>query len=195
MINAAKPYLLKMQEGPYKQLLLNEISRLTHLETYRIIQILNDKLKEKAVEKNKKITNSPIRLAIALLIQNPEIYTACKTQIDINLLDGKGQEILQKLLYQVEQTPGANTATLIEAWRDSAYFDPLNKLAGWNHQEPEAEMVKKFTDIILFLQKQNLENKINQYLAKSRDQGLTVSERLMLQEMMKQRHQNVHDKI
>ncbi|MBA3537875.1 MAG: DNA primase [Tatlockia sp.] len=194
LINAAKPYLLKMQEGPYKQLLFNEIARLTHIETYRIIQIINDNLSEKVKEVSKKITNSPIRLAIALLIQNPEIFKACQTQININLLDGKGQEILQKLLHQVKASPDANTATLIEAWRDSPYFSPLAKLAGWEHQEPDEELIKKFTDIILFLQKQNIENKINQYLAKSRKEGLTVSERHTLQEMMKQRHQIVHEK-
>lgn len=195
LINAAKPYLLKMQDGPYKQLLINELSRMTHIENYRILQILQDNLQQKVQETSKKIANSPIRLAIALLIQNPEIYTACKTEINPELLDGQGQEILQKLLGQIENSPEANTATLIEAWRDTSYFESLGKLAGWDHQEPEEELIKKFTDIILFLQKQNLENKINLYLAKSRNQGLTVSERIMLQEMMKQRHQTAHDKI
>ncbi len=189
LINAAKPYLLKMQEGPYKQLLLNELSRMTHIENYRITQILHDNLPQKAKEASKKIANSPIRLAIALLIQNPEIYNACKVQINAITLDGPGQEILQTLLQQIEKSPGSNTATLIEIWRDTSYFEPLSKLAGWDHQEPEDELIKKFTDIILFLQKQNLENKINHYLAKSRNQGLTDAERLMLQEMMKQRHQ------
>ena len=154
-----------------------------------LLQILHDNLPQKAKEASKKIANSPIRLAIALLIQNPEIYNACKVQINAITLDGHGQEILQTLLQQIEKSPGSNTATLIEIWRDTSYFEPLSKLAGWDHQEPEDELIKKFTDIILFLQKQNLENKINHYLAKSRNQGLTDAERLMLQEMMKQRHQ------
>lgn len=189
LLNAVKPYLLKMQEGPYKQLLVNELARMTHLESYRIIGLIEDKSKEKTKSASKKISNSPIRLAIALLIQNPEIYRACKTEINYELLDGDGQEILRKLLLQVQNSPTANTATLIEAWRNTPYFEPLSKLAGWDHQEPEAELSKKFTDIILFLQKQNLENKIKQYLAKSRNQGLTVYEQQMLQEMMKERHQ------
>jgi DNA primase len=183
-----------MQDGPYKQLLINELSRVTHLENYRIIQIIDEKISENITESSKKITNSPIRLAIALIIQNPEIFKSCHTQINIDLLDGQGQEILQKLMRQIKESPEANTAMLIEGWRGSPYFAPLTKLAGWEHKEPEEELIKKFIDIILFLQKQNLENKINQYLAKSRNQGLTVSERLMLQEMMKQRHQTAHDK-
>jgi DNA primase len=194
LINAAKPYLLKMQDGPYKLLLLNELSRMTHIEDYRIIQILNDNLPKEDKKNSKKIANSPMRLAIALLLQNPEILAACKTQINIDLLGGRGQEILQKLLRQVELSPGITTAALIEAWRDTPYFIPLSKLAGWEHQEPEQELTKKFTDIIIFLQKQNLDNIINQYIAKSRDQGLSHSERIRLQELMKQRQQNLHDK-
>ncbi|MBA2655780.1 MAG: DNA primase [Tatlockia sp.] len=194
LINAAKPYLLKMQEGAYKQLLLNELARMTHIENYRLMQIINENLIEAPKEIDTKITNSPIRLAIALLIQNPEILMACKEQINIDLLDGKGQEILQKLLIQVKESPNANTATLIEAWRNSSYFIPLTKLAGWDHQEPDEELNKKFTDIILFIQKQNLENKINDYLTKSRDQGLTGSDRILLQKMMKKRHQIADEK-
>lgn len=196
LINAAKPYLLKMQDGPYKHLLINELSRITHIENYRIIEKINNSLSEVANESSKKITKTPIRLAIALLIQNPEIFKSCQNEININLLDGKELELLQQLLRQVEGSPSANTATLIEAWRDSPYFPSLIKLAGWDHQEPDEELTKKFTDLILFFQKQNtIENKINQYLAKSRNEGLTLSEQHELQEMMKQRHQIADKKI
>jgi DNA primase len=193
LINAAKPYLQKMQDGPYTQLLVNELARMTHIENYRISELTRENNNKKPQETSKKIALSPIRLAIAILIQNPEILSSCQAQINIELLDGKRQEILQKLLRQLQNSPATNTATLIEAWRNTRYFEPLSKLASWEHQEPEDELVKKFTDIILFLQKQNLENKIYIYLEKSRNQGLTVSERLMLQDMMKKRHQAVSE--
>lgn len=194
LINAAKPHLLKMQDGPYKQLLLDELARITHIETHRLTQLISDKAPP-LQKTNTRITRSPIRLAIALLIQHPEIFDACKNAIDPELLDGKEQEILKKLLQQVAQTPQTNTASLIEPWRNTTFFEALGKLAGWDHQVPEAALVKEFIDIILFLQKQNLENKVNQYIAKSRNQGLTLSERHKLQEMLKQRHQNANDKI
>ncbi|KTC78148.1 DNA primase [Legionella brunensis] len=193
LINAAKPHLLKIQEGPYKQLLLDELARISHIETHRLAQIIHEKA-SLPLQNNKPITRSPIRLAIALLIQHPEIFKDCQEYIDPSLLQGKEQEILQKLLQQIAKSPEANTATLIEQWRNTPFFDALGKLAGWDHQVPEPALVKEFIDIILFLQKQNLENKINQYIAKSRDQGLTLSERLNLQEMLKQRHQNNDDK-
>ncbi len=47
LINAAKPYLLKMQDGPYKQLLVDEIARMTRIENHRISQLLQDHGNEK----------------------------------------------------------------------------------------------------------------------------------------------------
>lgn len=193
LINAVKPYLLKMQEGPYKQLLVDEVARMTRIENHRISQLLQDHSDEK-ISDTKTITRSPLRLAIALLIQHPEIYAACQAQINFELVDNKEQEILQKLIHHIAQYPESNTASLIELWRDTTFFEPLSKLAAWEHQVPEQALTKEFIDIILFLQKQNIENKINQYIAKSRNQGLTTSERLTLQEMLQQRHQTTHDK-
>ncbi|STX43928.1 DNA primase DnaG [Legionella donaldsonii] len=193
LINAAKPYLLKMQEGPYKQLLVDEIARMTRIENHRISQLTQDQGSEK-INDIKTITRSPLRLAIALLIQHPEVFAACQSEISFEWVDSKEQEILQKLLQHIAQYPESNTASLIELWRDTAFFEPLSKLAAWEHQVPEQALTKEFIDIILFLQKQNLENKINQYIAKSRNQGLTISERLALQEMLQRRHQTAHDK-
>lgn len=59
---------------------------------------------------------------------------------------------------------------------------------------PDEALVKEFLDIINFLQKQNRDNKINQFLEKSRKEGLTHSEQIELQNLLKQRHQNGRDK-
>jgi DNA primase len=192
LINAAKPYLLKMQDGPYKQLLVDQIARISHIENHRVQQLLHSKIEPKSGVK--PITRSPIRLAIALLIQHPDIFVSCKEQINLDLLEGKEQNLLKKLLQQVAQSPQANTASLIEPWRHTPFFTALSRLAGWDHQVPERALTKEFCDIILFLQKQNLENKINLFIAKSRNQGLTLAERLKLQDMLKHRHQTLHEK-
>nr|HAT8714664.1 DNA primase [Legionella jordanis] len=188
LINAAKPYLLKIQDSPYKQLLFDELARISHIESHRLDQMITNKT-ESAIHV-KSISRTPIRMAIALLIQHPEIFKACQEHFNPEWLEGKEQEILQTLIQQIKDYPQANTAFLIELWRDSPFFDALTKLAGWDHQVPEQAMSKEFIDIILLLQKQNLENKINSYIEKSRNQGLTLSERLKLQEMLKQKASN-----
>lgn len=193
LINMARPYLAKMNEGSYKQLLIDDLARKTHIDHHRLTQLLSDKENIKPQEPRAIISRTPIRVAVALLLQNPEIYSSCIEHINPNLLVGDDQLILKKLLLYLSETPQSNTATLIELWRDSPLFESINKLAAWDHQVPEAEQIREFIDIVLFLQKQNKENKIHQLIEKSRQEGLTDEERILLQDMLRKRHQTSID--
>ncbi|CAM2918550.1 DNA primase [Legionella steigerwaltii] len=188
LINLAKPFLQKMNEGSYKQLLIEDLARLTHIETHRLNQLITEESKAPQQEQTMTIARTPMRIAVALLLQHPEIYTQIKPQINLELLDAKEHEVLLSVLKQLATTPQATTATLIESWRNHSYFDSLNKLAAWDHLVPEQELVKEFIDIILFLQKQNRELTIRQLINKSRQQGLNEAEKIKLQEMLKERH-------
>jgi len=188
LINAAKPYLNKMVEGSYKQLVIDDLARLTHIESHRLNQLLVDNAEVKLPEQSNAISRSPVRIAIALLLQNPEIYAKNAQKMDTTLLNKQDHFILLKILQQLAENPQANTATLIESWRESSYFDTINKLAAWEHQVPEAELVKEFIDILLFLQKQNKEQIIRELIEKSRQQGLSEAEKVNLQILLKERH-------
>lgn len=188
LINLAKPFLQKMDEGSYKQLLIEDLARLTHIETHRLNQLITEEVKAPQQEQTMSIARTPMRIAVALLLQHPEIYTQIKQQINLELLDAQEHEILLSVLQQLATNPQATTATLIELWRNHAYFDSMNKLAAWDHLVPEQELVKEFIDIIFFLQKQNRELTIRQLINKSRQQGLDEAEKIKLQEMLKERH-------
>lgn len=198
LIQAATPYLNKIVEGPYKQLMIDELARLTHLDEHRLNQLLTQK--SSVIDKPsmpKQITRSPIRLATAILLQNPHIYSECCQQIQPDILDAEHHHILQMLMVQIHQNPSINTALLIELWRNSEFFDSLQKLAAWDHQVPENALAKEFIDIVLFLAKQKREHEIQQLLAKARRQSLSPLDRLTLQHLLKQRHDgllNMDDK-
>ena len=187
LIIAAKPYLAKMLDGPYKQLLIDEIARLTRIDNHHINKLIYEK-PDNNIKPNQNITRSPIKIAIALLLQHPEIYEQCKEKLSTTILDTQKQRVLTTLLKQVTENPELNTAKFVELWRDSPIFESLTKLATWDHQVPESALVKEFGDIIQFLAKQNKENKIQQLLKKTQAEGLSEEERIHLQEMLKERH-------
>lgn len=188
LINLAKPFLQKMSEGSYKQILIEDLARLTHIEPHRLNQLITDQSKNLSPEPIMTLTRTPMRIAVALLLQHPEIYMHSMSQMNLELFDAQEHEILLQLLNQLALNPKANTATLIEAWRNHPYFDFINKLAAWDHQVPEPELVKEFIDIIFFLQKQNRELTIRRLINKSRQHGLNEAEKIKLQEMLKERH-------
>lgn len=190
LINLAKPFLQKMNEGSYKQLLIEDLARLTHIETHRLSQLISEASHPAPQEQIQMMTiaRTPMRVAVALLLQHPEIYAQIKQHINPELLDAKEHEILVQLLQQLATNPQATTATLIESWRDHPYFDSMNRLAAWDHLVPEQELVKEFIDIMAFLQKQNRELTIRELINKSRQYGLNEEEKIKLQDMLKERH-------
>lgn len=193
LVNAAKPHLLKMTDGPYRQLMINELVRLTRIEGHRINRLIDAETPEKIPETSNNIARTPIRVATALLLQHPEIYANCSMKIHPGLLDPQRQQVLQTLMQQIATHPTINTATLVESWRDSPLFDSINKLAAWPHQVPENALTNEFIDIVLFLAKQNQESEIQQLIEKSRQEGLTKMEQQTLQSMLKQRHKPIID--
>jgi DNA primase len=195
LLTTAKPYLQNIPEGPYKQLLLDELSRISRIESHRIQILLRDETTPAQQKQSGTINLSPIRLALALLLQNPEIYSQCYTQINAESLTGKDQEILRNMLEYIARTPNITPASLIEYWRDTTLFDALNKLATWNHCIPHDNQVKKLVDIVHFLQKQNDENAINQYISKSSTQGLTTEEQIHLKNLLLKKHKILPEEL
>lgn len=187
LVNKIKPYLLKMSEGSYKQLVLDELARLTRIEHHRLLQLLEGEIKE-TVDVTTAITRTPIRTATALLLQNPEIYIKCANQLESITLDPQKHEVLIEVLQQIKQNPKMTTAGLVEHWRESPLFESLNKLAAWDHQVPEDALIREFMDIVLFLGRQRLEHDIFQLIEKSRKEGLSDTDRHILQTMLTSRH-------
>ena len=194
LVNAAKPYLLKMTDGPYQQLLIDELARLTRIEPHRIRQLIDEKTIEKSSDPTQQITRSPVRIAIAILLQHPETLTTAASALSLVHLDAQKQRILKTLMDQIRENPSLNTAKLVESWRNSPLFDALSKLAAWDHQVPENALAKEFIDIVLFLSKQNREHAIQQLMKKTQHEGLTETERYKLLDLLKQRHRMIDDK-
>ncbi len=193
LVLAAKPYLLKMTDGPYQQLMLDALARLTRIENHRLNQLLHENTPEKAPDTTENINRTPLRIATALLLQHPELYANCCEHANPQMLHEQRQHVLQTLMHRIEQNPTINTASLVESWRDTPLFESMNKLAAWEHQVPEDALKREFTDIVLFLSKQNQDHEIQALIQKSRQEGLTKTDQHTLQNMLKQRHKTTHN--
>lgn len=189
LFNLAQPFIQRMPEGVYKQWFLDELSRLTHVDAHRVHQMVADAAKPQMIKAVQRvIKRTPIRVAMALLIQHPERLMNSLTKININQLQGPKQRLLQTLIQHALRIPTINTALMIEAFRDTPYFDVLNQLAAWPHQVPLEALNQEFEDIIYFLVKQNVDSEIQDLLKKARQSHLSDQERDVLQTLLKQRH-------
>lgn len=190
-VNAVKPYLLAMPDGPYKQLLMDELARLTRIEPHRVHQLMLEKTKNTPAPTMQHIKRSPIRIAMSILLQYPSIYAHCQAKLPSEQLNDQKQRSLKTLMQQIADNPNINTAQLIEAWRDSPLFSAITQLATWEHPIPEEALANEFIDIVIFLIKQNREQSIQHLMEKAHHQQLTETERNVLQTLLKERHQGM----
>jgi DNA primase len=186
-VNLTKPYLEKIPPGAYRELVIEELGRYTRIELHRLNALLEEKKFDKLKGLDFSIARSPLRVVIALLLQNPEIFTVCQAQIKQYYKDIKNR-IFRKIIQLIAENTAINTAKLVESWRNSSAFESINKLAFWDHQVPEQALQKEFVDILQFLARQDEEGLIQELLVKAREQGLNDEERIQLQAMLKQRH-------
>ncbi len=194
LMNMAMPYVQKMAEGPYKQLMLEELSRKTHIESHRIAQLINRTNTPALPQTTQTIKRTPARVAMALLLQNPSIYQEIKTKVNPQHLDQKKYPVFIELLHRLENNPTITTAILIEHWRETPWFDSMSQLAIWAHGVPQDAMVQELTDTLQFLIKQTQDSFIQKCIEKARTQQLTSLERHALQKMLQQKHIKVTSK-
>jgi DNA primase len=190
LIHAVKPYLAKIPDCPYKALLLGELARLTHIDPHRISQLLMENSVEPVSPSQPFLQwqRTPLRIALALLIQNPTLFTPALPHLDA-AQSTEPDHILLTLLMQYfsEQTP-PNTATLMEYFRNSEWFDTVTQLAAWDHQVPEQAQSTELSEMLKFLTKKNHESLIQQLIEKSKRETLSTHERQSLQTMLRERH-------
>ncbi len=191
LIHAVKPYLLKITACPYKTLLIDELARLTHIDQHRIEQLLQENSPAQTTEVETStpvLQRTPLRNALALIIQNPHIITSNLPKIDWASETELEHQLLMTLIQHLSEHPNLNTATLIEHFRESPWFTLLGQFAAWDHQIPEQAQATELAAILHFLAKQNREALIRQLIEQSKQHNLSADERQTLQTLLRERH-------
>ncbi|MET0008421.1 MAG: DNA primase, partial [Candidatus Thiodiazotropha sp. 6PLUC4] len=100
---------------------------------------------------------TPIRTAIALLLDHPHVYeVADQVPTTWQNWDNPGIELLKQLLEIIRVQPTLSKAALIERWRDTKYFSHLNKLtqANYKFDLPGMDQEAEFRDALHRLNEQ-----------------------------------------
>lgn len=175
LASQAKPLIDKMPDGFYRGIVLKKLARFlgwdeTKLNTFFITATSTRKTK-------KALQITPIRRAIGLLLQNPQIGFNLPVFDDLKQLKLPGIGILLKLLEQTNKAEQITTAQLLEHWRATPEEKALIKLAVWDHGADEA-VEEEFFDTLFVLSTQVIEQRFSELQLKEAQSGLTKAERL-----------------
>jgi len=186
LISKARPYLEKLPEGVFKEMMFARLKDLSKLKALNVLE------RVVAVGSNPKIQQrrepgrlSSARTAIALLLQNPELIGVVEEKaIDWGGLEIKGIDLFKNIHQVIAAKKSVNTAVLIEYYRNTAEENSIKALALLDLNISGEKIEKVFSDALNVLLEQGREAGIAKLQAKADSNGLNIQEQEMLVKML-----------
>ena len=186
LIGKAKPYLEKLPEGVFKEMMfarLKELSRVMTLNNLDNAVAVGLNLKKPRQQELNRLSSA--RVAIALLLQNPRLADSVEQKdIDWSGLEFRGIELFKNILQVILDKKSVNTAVLIEYYRDSVEEKSVKALALLDVFVSDDKIEEVFGDALKVLLKQGREAGIARLQAKAQSKGLDSQEQDMLVKML-----------
>jgi DNA primase len=196
LVELARPLLSKMPVGVLRQMMLDRLAELSLMDP--------DKLPVSAANPDQPVPQrgfrpsgsgpreppSVVRLAIAMLLQRPELARNAQNEDALADLDMPGIPLLLELLRVVKGTSGMNTASIIENFSDSEHKQNLAKLAFWQHPALEQDLETEFSGVMSRLEEASARQKTERLLQKKHAGGLNQAEKDELARLLSLKRDN-----
>ena len=184
LVELFQPYLNKLPDSFLKQSIISSIANTFARGSEKRLEELrrHHHQKDKATIKQTKIT--PVRLAIALLLEHPHIVNALPDISILAHLNIPGIPLLNELLVLCKQNPNIKSAQIIEKYRDSVEGKQLTKLMCLQHHIEPENAESTFLDIIERFLNIFIEQRTEALLSKEQITGLTKVEKQELHSLL-----------
>ncbi|MCK3657741.1 DNA primase [Pasteurellaceae bacterium Pebbles2] len=158
------------------------------IDPMQIEQLLpQHQAQESAVKKMPEVKRTPMRLLIALLLQHPELSQLSYDISPLRSLNEAGLDLFDNLTALCRDNVGINLGQILEYFRDSDYYKPLEILSTWDHLIEDEQVEATFIDTLTFLFAQITERRIEQLITKDRTNGLDLAEKQELAQLLTSR--------
>ena len=182
----ARPMLAQIPDGAFGDLMKQELQRLTGIGRAAAGSApAAAPMRRAAVAPVQK--RSLVRAAIAILLQQPSLALSLEGHHAIAGLRLAGIELLLELLELVQQRPDISTGALLEHFDGREEQAALHRLAAVALPGDEASWTQELHDAIVQLEKQLLQQRLDELQAKQRQQGLDETDKFELRELLKAR--------
>ena len=186
--------LIKRIPGEMLRLYLRNIlaQKLGIIDQTQLESLIPHRLEKEqsAVEKTVKIKRTPMRLLIALLLQNPSLAQLGYDLSSLKELNEVGFDLFEKLTALCRENLGITMGQILEYWRDSEHSKALEILSVWDHLIEEDKVEDTFRETLAYLYIQFMDQRIEQLIAKDRMSGLELSEKQELAQLLSDRQQS-----
>lgn len=192
LVELARPLLQKLPDSVFRDLMLGQLAQLSGLPAQqlekRIFGTQQAKPELPPRQRPHDSSRSPVRVAIRLLLEQPELCEQVKHPCGFEDLELPGMPLLVELLEILRQRPHLSTGGILEHWRDRPEQQHLAKLATLPLDLPEEGFAEEFCGAVQRLKEQRTRQRTEQLLFKNQQAGLTESEKTELKQLLVLHH-------
>jgi len=176
LLSDALPLIEKIPSDFYQENILEHLGRLIGRTREQLNNRVKSPKQQHAIERKFKIT--PMRQAIGILLQHPNLATSIAYMPELAEMKIAGIELFLRIQHLALEREGVTTAQILESFRGGAEYDALVKLATWQHQINDDRLETVFKNTFKFIEDQCLNYRLETLLIKDKTQGLSSEERL-----------------
>ena len=156
LADLAAPLLEKLPEGHLRDLMAERLRQEA--------QLINTRLRPhpvrttQPVDHHLRLTRTPLRKAIALLLHRPDLARLALADDAIRIDDAEpGLKLLAELTRALNANPGLSIAALLERYRNTREGSILEQLAQWRPEGPDEDyqFEAEFADILSYLRRRD----------------------------------------
>lgn len=189
LLAKAQPYIEKIPAGFFREMMFERLRRESSADTFSSSKDPVVPFSRGSVRKLRRSehTNrvSPVRMVVALLLQNPELIDVFEQQsLDLSGMTFQGAETLIDVLQVIEDNKPSNSAVLMECFRDKPNEKLVSTLMKWDFFILDDGVAAEFVGAIHLMLKQVDEDRLDFLLKKEKEGGLSSAERLLLKKLL-----------
>jgi DNA primase len=178
-----KPMLAQIPDGAFRDLMFARLSELTGVNNPNATAQTN--VPVRSTKSYHRSTPAPkrslVRTAIALLLQQPTLVDAIEPPYQFNTLRQPGIDLLMELISLSKSRPGIGTGAVLEHFAEHEQGEALRKLAAQTFPGEEAQWREEFVDALEQLNKQTLQQRIEELQSKG---ALNADEKNELRQLL-----------
>ncbi|MES2998058.1 MAG: DNA primase [Pseudomonadota bacterium] len=187
----AIPLIEKIPIGVMQHKLFEQLAALVNMDVITLKQVVlrepSHLLRSQKKNPDSSIRYSPMRIAIALLAQYPQLAKTLSEQqfTLLKTLDLPGSPLLIKLFLLLKQSPELRSGILLEYWReDEPNYKILKQLIHYPLSIPTLGIQAEFHDLLNHLKKLAMQGSIDKLLQQAKRSALTEEEKKYLYQLI-----------
>jgi DNA primase len=192
LVELARPMLQKLPDSVFRDLMLDQLSQRSGLPATQLAARVFGKAPPTTAPAPKRrpvaAGRSPVRVAIRLLLEQPELGASAENPAAFSDLDLPGVDLLVELLELLQRRPHINTAGVMEHWRGRPEERHLAQLAVTPLEVPGEGLQQEFLGAIQRLTEQRAAQRMQQLLSLDHGSGLSGPEKQELKQLLASRH-------